>query len=81
MSQCSRDTSSANAAIALSPTEPTTYSRTGASASSARPIRSSLRASGAAPNTSLTAQGRAQSATCTNGRGEVSRFAISASMT
>ena len=81
MSQCSRATSMPNAAIACAPTEPTMASSSGAIASSARPIRSSLSASGAMPKTSSTAHARAQSSTRRSGVGEVNRLATSASIT
>ena len=55
MSQCSRDTSIPNAEIAWAPTDPMIPSSSGAIASSARPIRSSLSNSAAIPKTSSTA--------------------------
>src|ERR1035437_8822988 len=60
MSQWMRDTSTPNSAIALAPMEPTIPSSSGATASRARPMRSSLRTSGDRENTSSTAQARAQ---------------------
>jgi hypothetical protein len=77
MSQCNRAVSSPKAAIAWAPTEPTMASSLGAIASRARPMRSSLSASGAMPKTSGTAQVRAQSSTRHRGVGEVSRLATS----
>jgi len=81
MSQCSRATSTPKAAIARAPTEPTSWSRWGAIASSARPMRSSFSASGAIPNVSSTAHAAAQSSTRRSGVGEVSRLATSAQIT
>src|SRR6266567_581462 len=63
------------------PTDPTIWSNSGAIASTARPIRSSLSASGAMPKTSSTAHSRAQSATRNSGRGLERRLATSASIT
>ena len=81
MSQCNRVTSIPNASIAATPTDPAIWSRCGATASSARPIRSSLSSPGSTPSTSPTAQSRAHDWTCTNGDGDVSRLATSASIT
>ena len=81
MSQCSCDTSMPKAPIAAAPTDPVTPSSTSASASSARAIRSSLSTSLSSPSTGRTANRRAHSCTWTIGDGEVSRLAISASMT
>jgi hypothetical protein len=57
------------------------WSSCGAIASNARAIRSSLSASGGIPKTSPTAQDCAQDCTCSIGAGEVSRLAMSASIT
>jgi hypothetical protein len=81
MSQCSRDTSSPNAAIDCAPTDPTIRSNCGAIASNARAIRSSFKAAASIPNTSSTAQDPAQSVTRNSGAGEVNRLATRASMT
>ena len=81
MSQCNRATSSPNTEIARAPTEPTTWSSSGAIASNARAIRSSLSAQVVIPNVSATAHSRAHSATRTIGAGLVNRFATSASIT
>ncbi len=81
MSQCNRATSTPNTAIARAPTDPTIWSNAGATASNARPIRSSLSASAAMPKTSSTAHSPAQSWTRNSGRGLVSRLATSASIT
>ena len=81
MSQCRRATSRPNTAIAWAPTDPTSWSSLGAIASSARPTRSSLRASGGMPNVSSTAHARAQSSTRHSGVGEVSRLATNAAIT
>lgn len=81
MSQCNRAVSSPNAVIARAPTEPTMLSSVGAIASRARPIRSSLSASGGVPKTSSTAHAAAQSSTRRSGVGEVSRLATSTSIT
>src|SRR6266540_3159993 len=81
MSQCSRATSTPNTAIARAPTDPTTRSNCGAMASNARPIRSSLSASGAMPKTSSTAHCLAQPSTRSSGRGLERRLATSASIT
>lgn len=81
MSQCSRDTSTPNAAIACAPTEPTMWSNSGAIASNALPIRSSFSAAASTPNASSTAHPRAQSVTRHSGVGEVGQFATSASIT
>ena len=67
--------------IARAPIEPTMASNWGAIASSARPTRSSFKVSAVMPNTSGTAQVRAQSSTRTSGVGEVSRLATSVSIT
>ena len=68
-------------AMAPAPTEPTMPSSLGATASRARPTRSSLSASGSMPKTSSVAHTLAQSVTWTSGVGEVRRLAINASMT
>ena len=81
MSQCIRVTSSPNCSIAAAPTEPTMCSRCGATASNARPTRSSPNVEAATPNTSGTAQARAQSSIRSNGTGEVNRLATNASIT
>ena len=81
MSQWSRATSSPKAAMAVAPTEPTMCSSSGAIASRARPIRSSLSAAGSIPKISSVAHAAAQCATCTSGVGEVSRLATRASIT
>jgi hypothetical protein len=81
MSQCSRDASIPNVVIACAPTDPMIRSSSGAIASSARPIRSSLSAAGSMSNISSTAQALAQSVTWTSGVGAVSRLAINAWMT
>lgn len=81
MSQCSRDTSIPNSPIARPPSEPMISSRCGAIAPDARPTRSSLSASASTPDTSGTANTRAQSSTCTSGAGDVSRLATGASIT
>ncbi len=81
MSQCIWETSTPNAAMAAAPTEPVTCSSTGASASSARAIRSSLRTPGSRPSTYPTAKWRAHACTWIIGDGEVSRLAVSVSMT
>jgi hypothetical protein len=81
MSQCSRATSTPNSLTAAAPTEPITSSRCGATASSARAIRSSLSNPGEMPYASSTAIAAAHSCTRTSGAGAVSRFATSASIT
>jgi hypothetical protein len=81
MSQCSRDVSIPNVVIACAPMDPMIRSSSGAIASSARPIRSSLSTAGSMSNTSSTVQALAQSVTWTSGVGEVSRLAINAWMT
>lgn len=81
MSQCSRATSSPNAAIARAPTEPTMRSSSGAIASNARAIRSSFSAAASTPSACSTAHSRAQSATRHIGAGALNRFAINASIT
>jgi hypothetical protein len=81
MSQCSLAVSTPNTAMACAPTEPTSWSSLGAIASRARPMRSSLSASGAIPKVSSTAQVAAQSSTRRSGVGEVSRLATSAQIT
>jgi hypothetical protein len=68
-------------AMAAAPIEPVTCSSTGASASKARLMRSSLSTSASSPNTCPTANRRAHACTWIIGAGEVSRLAISASMT
>src|SRR6266545_2004720 len=79
-SQCSRATSRPNTPIARAPTDPTIWSNCGATASSARPIRSSLSTCGSIPQTSWTAHWLAHCSTWTSGVGEVSRLATSAWM-
>lgn len=69
------------APIAAAPTEPVTCSSTGANASNARAMRSSLSTPGSRPNACSTANWRAHAPTWIIGDGEVSRLAISASMT
>ncbi|MDP9792646.1 hypothetical protein J2S43_003074 [Catenuloplanes nepalensis] len=81
MSQCSRVTSIPNLSIAAAPTVPTMVSVCSATASSARPSRSSPNADAAIPYTSGTAHARAQSAIPAIADGFVSRFAIRTSMT
>jgi hypothetical protein len=81
MSQCTRATSIPKVLIARAPTDPTIWSNSGATASNARPIRSSLSAAGSIPKTSATAHSLAQSTTLSSGRGLVRRFATSASIT
>ncbi len=70
-----------NAATAAAPIEPAIASACSARASSARPHRSSLSASGSIPKISLTAHLRAHCSTRISGVGDVSRLAISMAMT
>src|SRR5271166_3788043 len=81
MSQCSRATSTPNSLIAAAPMPPTIASSCGATASSARAIRSSLSRCGSMPYASSTAIAAAHSCTRTSGAGAVSRLATSASIT
>ena len=81
MSQCSRAASTPNSLIAAAPAEPVISSSCGATASSARAIRSSLSRCGSMPYASSTAIAAAHSSTRTSGAGAVSRFATSASIT
>lgn len=81
MSQCNRDTSIPNAEIARAPTDPTMWSHSGAIASNARAIRSSLSADAGIPNVSSTAQASAQSLTRHIGVGALNRLATNASIT
>jgi hypothetical protein len=67
--------------MACAPTDPTMWSRLGAIASSARPIRSSFSAAGWIPKTSSTAHALAHSSTRHSEVGEVNRLATSASIT
>src|SRR5260370_334208 len=81
MSQWIWDTSMPNRLIAAAPTEPVTCSSTGARASSARAIRSSLSTSGARLSTWATANCRAHAPTWTIGEGECSLLATTPSIT
>jgi hypothetical protein len=81
MSQCNRDTSIPNAEIARAPTDPTMWSHSGAIASNARAIRSSLSADAGISNVSSTAQASAQSLTRHIGVGALNRLATNASIT
>ena len=81
MSRCSRDKSAPQRSAAASANSPRTRSATGASASSARPSRSSLSNPAGTPNNSATAAEDAQPAMSYSGAGAHSRLATSAVIT
>ena len=81
MSRCSRDRSAAQRAAAARASSPRICSATGASASTARPSRSSLSNPAGTPNSSAIAALDAQPATSYSGAGPHNRLATSAAIT
>ena len=81
MSRCSRDRSAPHRDAAARASAPRTCSAAGASASSARPSRSSLSSPAGTENNSAIAAEDAQPATSYSGAGAHSRLATSAAIT